>query len=104
MLRTNWRLFAKRMIVLLLASASAATANAADDAQHPFDSVQITATREPEPIDQVPASISVVSGDELRNRGANDLRTALSLLSGVEGTAGGDNGPAGAVARVVGVA
>jgi iron complex outermembrane recepter protein len=103
MLPVHWRLLGKRMPLIVLASAGAAGANAADDAQHPFDSVQITATREPEPIDQVPASISVVTGDELRNRGANDLRTALSVLSGVEGTPGGDNGPAGAVPALWGL-
>src|SRR5690242_7918400 len=56
------------------------------ETNRPFEAVQVTATREPETIGRVPASISVVTGDELRARGADDLRTALSLVSGVEGT------------------
>lgn len=87
----------------LTGALSAMSATAAGDWPPSFDAVQVTATREPESIDHVPASISVVSGDELRERGANDLRTALSLVSGVEGTPGGDNGPAGTVPALWGL-
>jgi iron complex outermembrane recepter protein len=73
------------------------------DFELPLQAVQVTATREPEPVERVPASISVILGDELQARGASDLRTALSLLGGVEGTAGGDNGPAGAVPALWGL-
>jgi iron complex outermembrane recepter protein len=59
--------------------------------------VTITATRIPEPLDQIPASISTVSGEELRRRSAWDLASALSLVSGVEAPAGGDAGPSSAV-------
>jgi outer membrane receptor protein involved in Fe transport len=59
--------------------------------------VVVTATRVPEPIDRVPAAISVVSGAELRARGANNLAQALSLVSGIEAPAGGDAGPSSAV-------
>src|SRR6267154_78497 len=78
---------------------------AADNFDSPatLDTVQITATREPEPIDRVPAAITIVTGEELRLRGANDLRTALSLISGVEGTPGGDSGPAGTVPALWGL-
>jgi iron complex outermembrane receptor protein len=69
----------------------------------PLESVQVTATRAPEPVGQVPASISIVTGDDLRARGANDLRTALSLVVGVEGTPGGDAGPAGSVPALWGL-
>jgi iron complex outermembrane recepter protein len=69
----------------------------------PLESVQVTATREPEPVEQVPASISIVTGEDLRARGANDLRTALSLVVGVEGTPGGDAGPAGSVPALWGL-
>ena len=65
--------------------------------------VVVTATRTPQPEADVPASISVVTGEELRRRGANDLRTALSLLAGVEGTPGGDGGPAGTVPSLWGL-
>jgi iron complex outermembrane receptor protein len=57
----------------------------------------VTATRIPEPIDQIPATLSVVSGDELRARDAQDMAAALSLVSGVEAPAGGDAGPSSAV-------
>jgi iron complex outermembrane receptor protein len=59
--------------------------------------LQVTATRMPEPTDRVPANITVIEGDELRARGVTDLRTALSLVAGVEAPPGGDTGPAGAV-------
>ncbi|HTL19821.1 MAG TPA: TonB-dependent receptor [Steroidobacteraceae bacterium] len=57
----------------------------------------MTATRVPEPIAQIPATLSVVSGAELRARDAQDMATALSLVSGVEAPAGGDGGPSSAV-------
>ena len=77
-------------------------ARAAEEAADASDSGQlgvltITATRIPEPIDQIPATLSVVSGAELRARDARDLASALSLLSGVEAPAGGDAGPSSAV-------
>ena len=50
-----------------------------------------------EPVDQTPAMITVISGDELRARGVTDLRTALSLVAGVDIAPGGDAGPAGSV-------
>ena len=59
--------------------------------------VTVTATKVPEPVDQIPATISVVSGAELRARNARDLASALSLVSGVEAPAGGDAGPSSAV-------
>src|SRR4051794_27839100 len=62
-----------------------------------LDTLEITATRIPEAVDQVPADITVIDGAELRARGATDLRTALSLVSGVDAPSGGDTGPAGAV-------
>ncbi len=68
-----------------------------------FTAVQVTATRKPEPIADIPASMTIVSGAELRARGANDLRTALSLAAGVEGTPGGDGGPAGTVPSIWGL-
>src|SRR5947207_8252364 len=55
--------------------------------------VTVTATRVPEPVDQIPVSISVVSGGELRARDAWEMASALSGVSGVEAPAGGDAGP-----------
>src|SRR5215510_14691084 len=65
--------------------------------------VQVTATRFGEPIQEVPGAISVVPGDEIRARGATDLRSALALLGGVSVAPGGDAGPAGAVPSLLGV-
>lgn len=56
--------------------------------------VEVTATRVPEPPDTVPSAIEVFPGRELRDRGAIDLRSALSLATGVEIAPGGDSGPA----------
>src|SRR4029453_10871645 len=67
------------------------------------DTVQVTATRFGEPIVEVPGSISVGTGEELRARGAIDLRTALALVGGVSVAPGGDAGPAGAVPGLLGV-
>jgi iron complex outermembrane recepter protein len=51
----------------------------------------------------VPAFISVISGRELRERGAHDLRTALALTGGVDIAPGGDGGPASAVPALWGL-
>src|SRR2546423_10999681 len=59
--------------------------------------VEVTATRVPEDPDEVPAAVEVFAGDELRARGAFDLRSALALAVGVEVAPGGDAGPASAV-------
>src|SRR3954467_15537814 len=61
------------------------------------EQVEVTATRVPEDAEEVPAAIEVFSGEELRQRGARDLRSALSSAIGVDIAPGGDNGPAGYV-------
>ncbi|MBL6750850.1 MAG: TonB-dependent receptor [Nevskia sp.] len=65
--------------------------------------IQVTATRLPEAVDRVPASVTVIRGEELRARGAVDLRSALSLVAGVEAPPGGDAGPASAVPSLWGL-
>src|SRR6266581_1922602 len=59
--------------------------------------IEVVATRRAEATHEVPASIEVISGDDLRARGAASLRDALSLAAGVAIAPGGDGGPAGAV-------
>lgn len=54
-----------------------------------------TATKLPTEIAVVPGMVSVVSGQDLANRGARDLRGALALVGGVDIAPGGDTGPAG---------
>ena len=65
--------------------------------------VQVTANRFGEQVQEVPSSIDVVSGEDLRRRGVNDLRTALSLVAGVTVASGGDEGPASAVPGLLGL-
>lgn len=62
-----------------------------------YERVEVTATRVPESPDKVPAAIEVFTGDELRARGARDLRSALAFAIGVEIAPGGDGGPASSV-------
>ena len=59
--------------------------------------VEVVATRLPEAPAEVPAGLEVITGDQLRARGATDLAAALALAAGVNVTMGGDNGPASAV-------
>jgi iron complex outermembrane receptor protein len=59
--------------------------------------VEVTVTRLPEDPQVVPAPIEVFTGEELSNRGARDLPTAMASAIGVAVPPGGDNGPAGSV-------
>ena len=68
-----------------------------------LDVVQVTANRFGEQVQEVPNSIEVISGEELRRRGVIDLRTALSLVAGVTVAPGGDDGPASAVPGLLGL-
>src|SRR5438445_12545991 len=73
----------------LWASASAGLLIAPAQAQRPaapgesrLDVVEVTSTRLREPVQESPDSITVVSGEDLRARGATDLRSALALVGG----------------------
>lgn len=59
--------------------------------------IEVTTTKLPEDPEEEPAPVEVITGDELRARGATDLRTALSSAMGLEIAPGGDSGPAAAV-------
>jgi outer membrane receptor protein involved in Fe transport len=67
------------------------------------ETIQVTATRVPEDVEGVPASVTVISGDELRARGVTDLPHALSVVAGVSVAPGGDAGPAGSVPELWGL-
>src|SRR6185295_448430 len=67
------------------------------------ETIQVTATRTPEDVEGVPASVTVISGDELRARGVTDLPGALALVAGVSVAPGGDGGPAGSVPELWGL-
>jgi outer membrane receptor protein involved in Fe transport len=92
-----------RSFACLVLAASPAVARAQAPAPSPSPSpihceyVEVTATRIPESPDEVPASIEVITGQELEERGATDLRSALALAAGVDIATGGDGGPAGSV-------
>ncbi|MBI3552995.1 MAG: Plug domain-containing protein [Elusimicrobia bacterium] len=79
----------RRWLVLALLLA-APPCRAAEAEQEP---IVITATRISEDVAQVPAAVTVIGGEELRDRGATDLGGALSLVSGVDIAAGSDSGP-----------
>jgi len=91
-----------RAALLFLATAVAAAPARADEASA-LDVVQVTATRVAEPVGDVPADVTVIRGEDLRARGARDLRSALSGVSGVEAPPGGDAGPASAVPSFLGL-
>jgi outer membrane receptor protein involved in Fe transport len=88
-----------------LAGAGSRPAWANDDAAAPSETgaapliehVQVTATRVPESTEQVPASVTVLTRDDLLLRGARDLTSALALVAGVSIAPGGDGGPASSV-------
>ena len=77
--------------------------DAADRKPEPVENVTVTATKLPEEVDAIPAMLSTVSGDELRARNAQDLREAVSLVSGVDVSPGSDEGPAGSVPALWGL-
>jgi outer membrane receptor protein involved in Fe transport len=66
--------------------------------------IVITVTRVPETEATVPAAETVISGVDLRARGAFDLRSALSQAAGVEVLPGSDAGPASSVVASQGLA
>ncbi|HYR74491.1 MAG TPA: TonB-dependent receptor plug domain-containing protein [Pyrinomonadaceae bacterium] len=98
----------KRILLFLcclVSSASAQTTSAPAPQSTPpaqklpviQERVEVTTTRLPEDPQSVPSAVEVFNGDELRNRGYHDLRSALSFAIGVEVAPGGDAGPASSV-------
>jgi iron complex outermembrane receptor protein len=65
--------------------------------------IQVTGTRVQERVAQLPFSVTLITADDLRARGATDLRTALALVAGTDAPPGGDVGPAGAVPSLWGL-
>ncbi len=85
-----------RSLALAITCALYATQLAAAETSK-LDVVEVTSSKFETPLDATSATITVINGDELRARGATDLREALSLVAGVEATPGGDGGPASSV-------
>jgi iron complex outermembrane receptor protein len=67
------------------------------------ETVQVTATRVPEDVEPVPASVTVITGEEIRARGATDLATALSTVAGLAVAPGGDAGSASSIPEIWGL-
>ena len=65
--------------------------------------IEVTATRTPEDVESVPASITIVRGEELEVRGVTDLPSALALAAGISVGPGGDSGPASSVPEIWGL-
>jgi iron complex outermembrane receptor protein len=66
------------------------------------ESIQVT-TRTPEDVETVPASVTVIRGEDLAARGVTDLPSALALATGVSLAPGGDAGPAASVPEIWGL-
>jgi outer membrane receptor protein involved in Fe transport len=79
-----------------------ANAAGAQEAQL-LEPVEVTTAKIPIPLSDVAATMTIVTGEELRARNANDLRTALSLVAGVDIAPGGDGGPASSVPALWGL-
>ena len=67
------------------------------------ETIEVTATRLPEDILDVPTSITIVTGEELEARGVHYLEGALALVGGVSIAPGGDGGPASSVPEMMGL-
>src|SRR5262245_20959330 len=67
------------------------------------ETVEVTATRVPENPIEVPASIQIVSGEDLDRLQIRTLQGALALVMGVSVAPGGDGGPASSVPEMMGL-
>ncbi len=67
------------------------------------ETIEVTADKIAEDVLDVPAHVTVISGDELRARNAVDLQSALALTAGVSIAPGGEGGPAGSVPEMWGL-
>ncbi len=65
--------------------------------------VEVVATRIPEAPHDVPLSIEVIRGEDLRTRGVRTLPEALALSAGISIAPGGDQGPGAAVPEIWGL-
>jgi iron complex outermembrane recepter protein len=87
----------------LLLSLSTFSVAADKEGARKLEAVQVTATRVEESVDRIPAAMTVISAEQIRERGARNLTQALSLVAGVEISQGGDGGPAGSVPAMMGL-
>jgi iron complex outermembrane receptor protein len=90
-------------ICLCVAASLAARAEDAKVVPSAQETVEVTATRLPEKPIEIPASVQIVSGEELERRQARTLGDALALVMGVSVAPGGDGGPASSVPEMMGL-
>lgn len=69
----------------------------------PSDYIEVTATKIEEDLVSVPASVTVLTREQLERTGARDLSTALANVAGVAVARGGDAGPAGSIPELWGL-
>ena len=91
------------MMRLSIALTLLATIASAQQPPKTSETIEVTATKIAEDITVVPASVTIIDGDELRTRNARDLATALGFTAGVSISPGGDAGPAGVVPEMWGL-
>ncbi len=68
-----------------------------------LDRIEVTSSKLPTPLDRTTASVTVVTGEQLRATGSNDLAGAMRLVAGVDIAPGGDAGPAASVPALWGL-
>src|SRR5712691_9961238 len=90
-------LLASGLLAAVLAPVPAPSPSASPSSAARSEYVEVTAKGLREQAEDVPAMVTVVSGEEARARNADDLRSALAGVAGVDVAPGGDNGPASAV-------
>ena len=66
-------------------------------ASTPAEELVVYGKKPAETLQRTAETVSIVTGKELRARGARDLATALSRVAGVQIAPGGDGGPASSV-------
>src|SRR5512140_2590198 len=75
----------------------------AQDTTRTAEYIEVTATKVAEDVTIVPAAITVIDGDDIDQRNATDLASALGFVSGISIAPGGDGGPAGSVPEMWGL-
>jgi iron complex outermembrane receptor protein len=88
---------------MLLASTVFASALLGAQSPETHDFIEVTATRMPDDVRVVPASITIVTAGEMEARGVRDLAGALELVAGISIAPGGDGGPASSVPELWGL-
>lgn len=90
-------------IAVFIAACGAVSAAEPTPAPLPPELVEVTATRVPDDPLNVPAGLTVISGEEIERRGARRLSDVLAFAAGVDIAPLGDGGPAAPVPALWGL-